>query len=837
MTALPEHARAAAARRLALTSTGNHAIDRLCELAAALLEVASAQVSLISDVQLVVGGAGAGSTAVGKETDADDSLCTVTVRAAEPLVVPDAGDDARVSSLPPVASGAVGSYLGVPLLDEDGHVVGALCAYDRAVHAWTERDVTTLQRLAGSVLAELELAALSSDYETGQLRWRLAADAAGVGAFDWHIPTDELSWDDRLLDLFGLDRVTFGGDLESFNRSLHPEDVARVSVAIQQAIDSCGEYSAEYRVVLPSGDVRWVAARGRVLCGEDGVATRLIGAAYDTTAVREGDARLARVLESMPSAFVQLDRSWSIQYLNAEAERLLGRNRSDLIGRDMWEAYPDTVGSEIEKHYRQAIEEGRPVTFDTYYPEPLDGWYEIRAWPTPDGLSIYFLEVTARREAQEQLTHAARRDALLAHVTEQLTDTLDLGEAVARLGALVVPELGEWCVATTVGDRGPSGRPPILHDIGAWHAEPALQPAAARFAAIRLGAMSDDSFLPAVLSSESPQTTDDASAALRQLFDSPEVHELIDTLSPQHAAVVNLRGRDRVVGLLTIFRPACVGAFSDDDLELLSAVAARAGLALDNVRLFAEQRELAEGLQRSLLTEPPQPDDLEIVVRYEAAAEAARVGGDWYDAFLQPQGATVLVVGDVVGHDTAAAAAMGQLRSLLRGIAVFGGDSPAEVLRGVDRTLQTLQVDTTATAIVARLEQTPEERATGVTRLRWSNAGHPPPVILEPGGRARLLGAETHDLLLGLDPQADRREGVVTLARGATVLLFTDGLVERRGEALEAGLDRILEALARLDRVHPELEDLCDALLAEMVPGRREDDLALVAVRLHPQDR
>src|SRR5215218_8951666 len=100
-----------------------------------------------------------------------------------------------------------------------------------------------------------------------------------------------------------------------------------------------------------------------------------------------------------------------------------------------------------------------------------------------------------------------------------------------------------------------------------------------------------------------------------------------------------------------------------------------------------------------MLTLPPQPDGLRVPARYEAAAMTAQVGGDWYDAFVQPSGATVVVVGDVVGHDTAAAAAMGQVRSMLRGIAVHSGEGPAAVLRGVDRVMETLQVDTTATAV------------------------------------------------------------------------------------------------------------------------------------------
>jgi serine phosphatase RsbU (regulator of sigma subunit) len=300
--------------------------------------------------------------------------------------------------------------------------------------------------------------------------------------------------------------------------------------------------------------------------------------------------------------------------------------------------------------------------------------------------------------------------------------------------------------------------------------------------------------------------------------------------------VVRLRGRGRTVGLLTVFRSLERGPFSDEDVDTLMEVAARTGLALDNARLFAEQRDLAEELQRSLLTDPPEPDHLQIIVRYEAAAQTAQVGGDWYDAFLQEDGSTSVVIGDVVGHDTAAAAAMGQMRSLLRGIAVHSGDGPAEVLHGVDRVMQTLQVDTTATAVVVRLEQTPEERAAGLTRLRWSNAGHPPPMVVEADGRVTTLGDDDADLLLGLDTDTRREEQVVTLARDSTLLLYTDGLVERRDEPLEEGLARLGRTLADLARQDLTLDRLCDVLLRRMLPDRREDDVALVAVRLHPED-
>jgi serine phosphatase RsbU (regulator of sigma subunit) len=295
-----------------------------------------------------------------------------------------------------------------------------------------------------------------------------------------------------------------------------------------------------------------------------------------------------------------------------------------------------------------------------------------------------------------------------------------------------------------------------------------------------------------------------------------------------------MRGRGRTLGLLTMY-VAGTRTLSDEDLATAQDVADRAGLALDNARLYRAQAQLAEGLQRSLLTEPPEPDHAEIAVRYVPAAEAARVGGDWYDAFLQPGGTTMLVIGDVVGHDTEAAAAMGQLRGLLRGIATYSDAGPVEVLRGLDASMAVLQANTLATAAVARFEQTPDELDRGVTRMRWANAGHLPPLVINPDGSLAELGAWRGELLLGVDPDARRNESVVTLHRGSTVLLYTDGLIERRDADLDAGMVRLRAALIELaDR---PLDELLDELLERLVDGTPEDDVALVAVRLHRQDR
>jgi serine phosphatase RsbU (regulator of sigma subunit) len=298
--------------------------------------------------------------------------------------------------------------------------------------------------------------------------------------------------------------------------------------------------------------------------------------------------------------------------------------------------------------------------------------------------------------------------------------------------------------------------------------------------------------------------------------------------------VLPLPGRTGPVGMLPLCNGAERGPFTPEDLVTARHVAARAGLVLDNARLYRQQRNLAEGFQRSLLTPPPEPDHLQIVVRYVPAGQAAQVGGDWYDALMQPTGATVLVIGDVVGHDVEAAAAMGQVRSVVRTLCALDSDGPAAVLRRTEEVMSTLRSQIMATAVVARLEQTDEERSLGVNRLRWSNAGHPPPAMIAPDGTVQLLTADRVDMLLGVDPDAPRSESEVTVAREAVVVLYSDGLIERRDQDLDHGLDRLQATLA--DLAGRDLDELCDELLARMLPDRPDDDVAIVAVRLHRQD-
>ena len=197
----------------------------------------------------------------------------------------------------------------------------------------------------------------------------------------------------------------------------------------------------------------------------------------------------------------------------------------------------------------------------------------------------------------------------------------------------------------------------------------------------------------------------------------------------------------------------------------------------------------------------------------------------------------MLVIGDVVGHDTEAAAAMGQLRGLLRGIATYSDAGPVEVLRGLDASMadpadqhaghrrrRPLRADalTSSTA--------------GVTRMRWANAGHLPPLVIDPDGSVAELASWRGDLLLGVDPRRSGRESVVALDRGSTVLLYTDGLIERRDDDLDAGHGPA--ARGRCASWPTARWTSCSTSCSSgWSTARPEDDVALVAVRLHRQDR
>ena len=206
------------------------------------------------------------------------------------------------------------------------------------------------------------------------------------------------------------------------------------------------------------------------------------------------------------------------------------------------------------------------------------------------------------------------------------------------------------------------------------------------------------------------------------------------------------------------------GMLADDEdyLGFLRLVAAAISQAIPGSRRREAERNLSEALQRSLLTQPPGSGDLQVAVRYQPAAEQAQVGGDWYDAFLLPDGALTMVVGDVAGHDQEAAASMGQLRNLVRGVAYPLRETPAGVLRALDHAMDGLDVGVIATAVLRRCRSAAEAaagRSAALVERRAPAAGAD-----RRRRRARLLDTDP-DLLLGLDHVDGARRPRGTLGR------------------------------------------------------------------------
>ncbi|GAB3257036.1 hypothetical protein GCM10027586_19240 [Kineococcus gypseus] len=540
----------------------------------------------------------------------------------------------------------------------------------------------------------------------------------------------------------------------------------------------------------------------------------------------------AQVSEQMAIGYLQMDPEWRITYVNAQGRRVLGAAGDDLTGQVLWELFPATVGTLYETNYRRAVDTGEVVAFDAYYPAPLDAWFEIRATPTPahrgGGLALYFLDVTARHEAEAAAVRSAARLAALGQVALALADAQTIPDLVAVMVEQGLSALGADGGSMAVPD--PDDDQQLLSYITADFGEDTR----ADFGRLPL-----DAALPVAAAARTGTRVLLSDAAACAAFSQHTVEANAAT-GCQAWASIPLRAGGQVLGVLTAGWSG-PQTFPAEQVSVLESFAAQCAQALQRLRAHEAERValaaaagISETLQRSMLTAPPEPDHLQITVRYAASAAHAEVGGDWYDAFITSAGMTTLVIGDVTGHDMSAAAVMGQVRNLLRGIGFTLGDPPARLLSAVDRASAGLGLEAVATALVAQIEQDGAHRAAGTRLLRWSNAGHLPPLLIEADGSTRYLDTGA-DLLLGFDPEAERHDHEQLLAPGSAVLLFTDGLVERRGAHLSDGLDWLAATAASLTRAGADLEQLCDGLLAA-VAGHLEDDVALLALRAHPED-
>ena len=546
---------------------------------------------------------------------------------------------------------------------------------------------------------------------------------------------------------------------------------------------------------------------------------------------------------------------------NPHTERLLGYQEGDLVGVDVHalihRAAGGTTSPAAECRLREVMSATRPGDGRDLFARADGTLLPVRWAAAPTMLAasvtgsvVVFTDETTegaetdRREAEHTaLSTAHERLTLLADVTAALSSTLDVGEALHRLARIIVPRLADWSVVDLLTEDGQVERVAVAH----------RDPDQPLPIGGPLGPM------PATAAERGPGTltrvlADGEAVLLTDLeplrISKNPVHrsqlDLFDQLEARCAIIAPLRARNRVLGALTVARTDPARPYGHADTALVADLAGRAGLATDNARLYSAQRATAEALQRSLLPQLPSTRHLSLAARYRPARAVAEVGGDWYDAFRTLDVSLALVIGDVVGHGLAATARMGELRNLLRGIAVTTGAPPSEVMTRFDQAvthltatdLKPLDLTTTdlasaelATAIYARVEGVPG----GARRLVWCNAGHPPPLLIGPDGTARYL-EDPSGLLLGLDDDG-RTDGQIDLPAETTLLLYTDGLVETRDQPISEGLARLqrhasILAQSLTDRP-PDLETLCDQLLDRLAPAGT-DDVALLAARIEP---
>ena len=428
----------------------------------------------------------------------------------------------------------------------------------------------------------------------------------------------------------------------------------------------------------------------------------------------------------------------------------------------------------------------------------------------------------SRRTAEEARRHAESAHdqlRLLGELSEALAATMDVEAAMGRLGRLVAGRLADWCFVTLTDSTATKVR-----HVSAAHYDPTYAIDATRLAHLAECAPRVLKILLRTVQQAGRMIREDHADARRPRIDQPEIMTIAERMGFGSYLIAPITApiTRRVIGAVMLVNGPERGPFGADEERTAAEIGRRAGLAVDNSRLYGRQRHVAEVLQHSMLTELPDLPGVQLHARYLPAQAGDAVGGDWYDAFVQPDGSVMLAVGDVAGHDIEAAATMGQVRNLVRGNAYGRDDLPGPLLSQLDRALHGLRVPAAATAVLARLRRDGADYA-----IEFANAGHPPPVLLRPDGEVEVWW-ETPEPLLGLFPRDSRPTHRRRVAPGSMLLLYTDGLVESPASLIDDGIGRIRAVL----RGHPGLpsEELCNRLIDSAL--RRADDIALLLIKM-----
>ena len=540
-----------------------------------------------------------------------------------------------------------------------------------------------------------------------------------------------------------------------------------------------------------------------------------------TRAVHRSEELLRATFDCAPIGMARMDEAGAIQQVNRALCQVLAVREPSLLGRTLDSiTHPDDVRSDVKQ--RRDLLRGRN---DSYEVEKrlLDAHgHEIPALlsfslardedDTMRALLVQVQDIRERRQAEVAWQELVREQAARAEA-EAAAERQQAIQAItdAALASLDQDALLRELLARITDLLGVDGAAILLEDSEQGHV---LVHAAGEAAAYVQEHGPPEGVLAArVMQSRQPWAIPDASSE-------PGIGDHALGKAVTSLLAVPLLVGDEAIGALevgTLF----TRRFTQADIDLLQLAADRAALAIQRVRLLDQQQKIAEELQRSLLPQSlPIVPGLGMAARYFAGGAGTRVGGDWYDTIPLPGGRIALVIGDVAGRGVAAASMMGQLRSALRAYALEGS-SPAAVLEKLNRFLLSLSWDSMATALVLLLEP-----PTG--RITYANAGHPPPLVLGADGVARSL-QDTLSVPLGALDVAGYEEGTATLEPGATLVLYTDGLVEQRDELIDRGIERLENALVSDGPAEPEV--LCERIVRETIGGEAHDDVTLLVVQ------
>ncbi|MFF7473910.1 SpoIIE family protein phosphatase [Streptomyces sp. NPDC008092] len=545
-----------------------------------------------------------------------------------------------------------------------------------------------------------------------------------------------------------------------------------------------------------------------------------------------------------PFGFLLIDTDLRIRRANVRFSSIFGGSPDDHRGKGVHDYLPRSEAERVAATLRRVLETGNSIT-DMHVTGFVPGSEERRHWSInlyrvhsgtgrPIGIAWLGLDITARRAAAREAAAARRNLALLNEAGARIGNSLDLETTARELLDVVVPG---FCDLATVdlyqGLLAGDETPPGLADGSAELRRVAFA-----------SAVSDAPFVGGGV----PVAV---GAVHHYPFNSP-CADALRTARPQHVPAaegglvqstlaVPMVAHDTVVGLAQFARTKGSEPFGDRDRDLAVELAARAAVCIDNARLYRREHERALILQRSLLPPgDPEASGLDIACRYLPGNAATEVGGDWFDVIELPGHRTALVVGDVMGRGLRAAVAMGELRTAVRTLALLDLE-PAEVLSALDEIARGLGTpggvqQATRTARQPRDADLSEVYlATCVyavydsvtRRCTFANAGHLPPVLVEPGEAALMLDVPP-GMPLGVGGEPFE-EVEVELPEGALLALYTDGLVESRDHPLDEGLQAFVGALT--DPAQP-LEDVCDHVLNTLDTHHGEDDIALLMARV-----